>query len=78
MPEGEGWRVSTQYKRQIRAALDRPRATMSVEEAASALGISRSLAYELARRAELPGVRRLGRRYVVSSEVLNRWLAGTA
>jgi excisionase family DNA binding protein len=37
-----------------------------VEEAAALLGIGRGLAYELARRGELPGVIRLGRRYVVS------------
>ena len=40
------------------------RLTMSVEEASEALGISRSLAYELVRRGELPSVR-LGRRIVV-------------
>lgn len=40
------------------------RLAVSVAEAASLLGISRSFAYELARRGELPAVR-LGRRLVV-------------
>jgi excisionase family DNA binding protein len=40
------------------------RLTMSVEEASAALGISRSLAYELVRRGEIPSLR-LGRRIVV-------------
>ncbi|MGH9233660.1 MAG: helix-turn-helix domain-containing protein [Acidimicrobiales bacterium] len=40
------------------------RLTMSVEEASEVLGISRSLAYELVRRGELPSLR-LGRRIVV-------------
>lgn len=47
----------------------RERLAMSVEEAAETLGISRSLAYELARRGELPCLR-LGRRLVVPVEAL--------
>ena len=50
--------------------------TMSVEEAAAALGIGRTTAYELARRGELPGALRLGRRLVVSRTALDRLLAG--
>ena len=50
--------------------------TMSVEEAAAALGIGRTMAYELARRGELPGVLRLGRRLVVSRAALDRVLVG--
>ncbi len=43
------------------------RLTMTVAEAAAALGISKNLAYDLARRGELPGVIRLGvKRLVVS------------
>jgi excisionase family DNA binding protein len=42
---------------------------MSVEEASEALGISRSLAYELVRRGELPSLR-LGRRIVVPVRAL--------
>ena len=51
------------------------RKTLTVEEAAQELGIGRRLAYELARRGELPGVIRLGRRYVVSRSILNPTLA---
>jgi excisionase family DNA binding protein len=38
--------------------------TMTVEEAAELLGVSRGLAYEAARRGELPTIR-LGRRLLV-------------
>lgn len=48
--------------------------TLSVTEAARLLGIGRSLAYELARRGELPGAIRLGHRVVVSRAVLERLL----
>ena len=41
------------------------RLTLTVEEAASLLGISRGLAYELARTGKLPVIR-LGRRLLVS------------
>lgn len=45
------------------------RLTMPVEEAGEMLGISRSLAYELVRRGELPSLR-LGRRVVVPVRAL--------
>ena len=50
------------------------RLTYSIEEAQQLLGIGRSLAYELAQEGTLPGVRRLGRRYVVSKQALDAWL----
>lgn len=50
--------------------------TVSVPEAARAYGISRGQAYELARRDELPGVIKLGGRYVVSRAVMERVLNG--
>ena len=50
------------------------RQVLSVEEAAQALGIGRQLAYELARRGELPGVRRIGRRLLVSKALLLAYL----
>jgi excisionase family DNA binding protein len=51
--------------------------TISVEEAARLLGISRGLAYDLARRGELPGAVRLGeKRIVVSRAALEAHLAG--
>ena len=45
------------------------RLTMTVEEASEALGISRSLAYELVRLGEIPSLR-LGRRIVVPVRAL--------
>jgi excisionase family DNA binding protein len=59
---------------QERPALDRK--TYTVEEAADLLGIGRSLAYELAQEGTLPGVRKLGHRYVVSKAALEVWLDG--
>ena len=49
------------------------RLTMTVEEAAAALGISRALAYEAARRSEIPVVR-IGRRMLVPRAALTRLL----
>ena len=46
------------------------RLTLTVEEAAAVLGISRALAYELVRRGEIPSVR-LGRRIVVPVRALH-------
>jgi len=55
------------------------RLTMSVEEAAIALGISRTFAYEAVARGEIPCVR-IGKRILVPIAGLNRLLesAGTA
>jgi excisionase family DNA binding protein len=50
------------------------RQTLTVQEAARVLGISRSSAYEAARRGELPTVR-IGRRYVVPRVALERMLS---
>lgn len=53
--------------------------TVSVEDAARALGIGRSLAYELARRDELPvPVFRVGRLLRVPRQPLERLLNGEA
>jgi excisionase family DNA binding protein len=52
------------------------RLVLSVEEAARLLGISRGLAYEAARRGEMPVIR-LGRRLLVSRARLLE-LVGTA
>ena len=54
-----------------------PSLTMTVEEAAQALGISRTLAYELVARHQLPSVR-LGRRIVVPRRALEALLEETA
>ena len=51
--------------------------TYTVEEAARILGIGRQTAYELARRGELPGVRRLGKRFIISKSELEAYLQGS-
>ena len=51
-------------------------ATIKIEESAGVLGIGRQTAYDLAARGELPGVLRLGRRWVVSRKALEAWLEG--
>jgi excisionase family DNA binding protein len=52
------------------------RTTITVEEAASLLGIGRSAAYDAARRGQLP-TRRLGRRLFVPVPALLDWLGAT-
>ena len=47
--------------------------TYSIKEAAEVLGISRSLAYELAKKDEIP-VRRLGGRLVVPVKALEQFI----
>lgn len=55
------------------------RLTLTVKEAAAMLGISRNLAYELARRGKLPGVIKLGEKRIVVSRVqLENLLQGRA
>lgn len=53
--------------------MDNDRLTLTVEEAARLLGISRALAYELVARGEVPGIR-LGRRIVVPRRALDTLL----
>jgi excisionase family DNA binding protein len=50
------------------------RKTITVVEASRLLGISRQLAYSLAKSGELPGCFRLGGRWLVSEKVLNEAL----
>ena len=52
------------------------RLTLSVEEAAATLGISRAFAYEAVRRGEIPSIR-IGRRVLVPHAALNRLLLAT-
>lgn len=55
------------------------RLTLTIREAATKLGISKNLAYDLARRGQLPGVIRLGnKRLVVSRVQLDNLLKGEA
>jgi excisionase family DNA binding protein len=53
--------------------LEQDRLTVSVEEAAALLGISRALAYELVRRGDLPRLR-LGRRVVIPRKALETFV----
>jgi excisionase family DNA binding protein len=46
---------------------------LKISEAAQALGISRSLAYQLARSRELPTVR-IGGNILVSADALRAWV----
>lgn len=50
------------------------RQTLTIEETRKLLGISRNSAYNAARRGELPGVIRIGKRFVVSKVALERLL----
>lgn len=52
------------------------RETLSVPEAAKVLGISRGLAYEMARVGKLPTIR-FGKRLVVPRRALERLLEGS-
>ena len=53
------------------------RLTVSIKQAAIMLGISKNLAYQLARAGELPGVIRLGKkRMVCSRAAIERLLDG--
>lgn len=49
---------------------------LSVDQTAKLLGISRGLAFAAVRSGELPS-RRIGRRILVPTEQLRRWLAST-
>jgi excisionase family DNA binding protein len=51
------------------------RLTLSVEEAAALLGISRAFAYEAVNRGEIPSIR-IGRRVLVPKATLQRMLGG--
>jgi excisionase family DNA binding protein len=53
------------------------RETMTVPEAGRLLGISRGLAYQAARRGELPAIR-IGKRYLILKAPLHAMLAGSS
>lgn len=53
--------------------MNRPKLTLTVEEAATVLGISRGLAYEMVRLGKIPSIR-LGRRLVIPQRALERLL----
>jgi excisionase family DNA binding protein len=52
------------------------RLTLTVEEAATMLGISRAFAYEAVNRGEIPSIR-IGRRVLVPRSALERLVEGT-
>ena len=52
-------------------------ATLTITQASVLLGISRNYAFELAAKGELPGARRIGKRWVVSRRALTEFLDGT-
>ena len=57
------------------AAQARTRLTLTVEEVAATLGISRAFAYEAVRRGEIPSIR-IGRRVLVPRAALERLIDG--
>jgi excisionase family DNA binding protein len=61
----------------VEAAMSLDRITLTVEEAGGRLGISRTLAYELVRRGEIPSIR-LGRRVLVPIQALDRMVASAS
>lgn len=48
--------------------------TLTVEEMATELGISRPVAYELVKRAGFPAIRISERRIIIPVEALRNWL----
>jgi excisionase family DNA binding protein len=54
------------------------RKTLSIEEAATVLGISRTYAYQQANAGSMPGCKRIGNRFVVSIKQLNEYIDGDA
>ncbi len=55
--------------------MDTQRLTLSIPEAAAELGISKTLAYSLARKGKLPGVLKVStRRLVISRFLLEKYL----
>lgn len=47
---------------------------MTVDETAKFLRLNRKTLYNAIRKGELPGVRRLGRRFLISRETVLQWL----
>jgi excisionase family DNA binding protein len=57
--------------------VDIERKILTIPEVAQTLGISRGLAYQLAKQGELPGLVRIGQKRVVcSKEAVERFLRG--
>lgn len=60
----------------VRMNSNSPKPTMTVDEVADFLQISRSTVYKLVRAAELPG-RKVGSKWRFSREVVEAWLLDT-
>ena len=58
----------------IEPVIDTTTQTVTVAQAAVILGIGRASAYHLARSGQLPGIRRLGKRFVVSRQELEHFI----
>lgn len=54
------------------------RLCLTVDEMARELGVSRPIAYELARRADFPAIRLSKRQIVIPTVALRRWLEDNA
>lgn len=52
------------------------RKTLSIEEAAKVLGISRTYAYQMARAGQIPGCKKIGSRFIVSKKLLEEYIDG--
>ncbi len=74
---GPGPSVGTPGRSAGAVAENPDRLTLTVEEAAATLGISRAFAYEAVRRGEIPSIR-IGRRVLVPKAALNRLLSSPA
>ena len=48
--------------------------TVSVEEMAALIGVSRSVAYQLVKEPDFPSIRVGGRRLIIPVKSLERWL----
>jgi excisionase family DNA binding protein len=59
----------------VPGGVEEKRLTLTVEEAAEILGLSRAFAYEAVRRGEIPSIR-IGRRILVPKAALDRLLSG--
>lgn len=51
--------------------------TLTVEETAEILGISRDLAYKAVNKNDIPNIR-IGRRIIIPRKKLNKWLEGSS
>jgi excisionase family DNA binding protein len=71
--EWEEWHF--ERRSDVGPTIERPaqRLTLTVEEAAESLGISRTFAYEAVKRGEIPAIR-IGRRILVPKVALDRLL----